>query len=64
MLTVQKLARDARTILRNRELTVDRGDRVTIAEVEGDLLDVLADTFGLQLPAGTQLPDLRGVTNR
>jgi N-hydroxyarylamine O-acetyltransferase len=64
MLTVQKLAREARTILRNTELTVDRGDRVTITDVEGDLLVVLADTFGLRLPAGTQLPDLRGVTRR
>lgn len=64
MLTVQKLAPEVRTILRNRELTVDRGDRVTITGVEGDLLDVLARTFGLRLPAGTHLPDLRGVTSR
>jgi N-hydroxyarylamine O-acetyltransferase len=59
-LVVQKLAQDARTSLRNRELIVDRGDGVTIRAVaDADLLDALAETFDLHLPPGTplRLPD-------
>ena len=61
-LVVQKLARDARTSLRNRELVVDRGDAVTTRAVEGtDILAALAETFDLRLPAGTRLTLPEGV---
>ncbi len=61
-LVVQKLAQDARTSLRNRELVVDRGDAVTTRAVEDvDLLAALADTFNLRLPAGTRFTLKEGV---
>ena len=46
---------DARTILRDRELTVDDGTTVSTRHLadEGEVLQVLADTFGLAFPAGT-----------
>lgn len=55
-LAVQRGGPEARLILRNRELTIDRGD-VTDARVIADhdeLLRVLADSFGLSFPAGTR----------
>ena len=61
-LVVQKLAQDARTMLRNRELVVDRGDAVTTRAVDdADLLTALADTFDLRLPAGTRFTLKEGV---
>jgi len=58
-LTVQKLATDARTSLRNRELSVDRGGEVTTRIVaETDIEAALADTFGVRLPPGTRLAPL------
>ena len=50
----QRASPEARYTLRDRELTTDTGDRVgtrTIADEE--LLDVLRETFGIDLPAGT-----------
>ena len=61
-LVVQKLAQDARTSLRNRELVVDRGDAVTTRAVdEADILAALAETFDLRLPAGTRITLKEGV---
>lgn len=61
-LVVQKLAQDARTSLRNRELVVDRGDTVTTVAVdEADLLAALTDTFDLRLPDGTRFTLPQGV---
>jgi N-hydroxyarylamine O-acetyltransferase len=58
-LIVQLPTPEARYILRNRELVVDRGDgssaRRTLAG-DDELLDVLAGTFGLRFPAGTRFP--------
>jgi N-hydroxyarylamine O-acetyltransferase len=55
-LTVQKLATDARTSLRNRELSVDRGHEVTTRTVlDTDIEAALAETFDLRLPSGTRL---------
>ncbi len=56
-LIVQLPTPEARYILRNRELVVDRGGgsgtRRTLAG-DDELLDVLAGTFGLRFPAGTR----------
>ena len=55
-LAVQLGGPSGRLILRNRELTIDRGDTTT-SRVIGDhdeLLRVLADSFGLTFPAGTR----------
>jgi N-hydroxyarylamine O-acetyltransferase len=61
-LIVQKLAQDARTSLRNRELVVDRGDAVTTRAVdEAELLAALAETFDLRLPEGTRFTLKEGV---
>jgi N-hydroxyarylamine O-acetyltransferase len=53
---VQRSTPEARTILRGRELTVQRGGDTTSRELEGDeeLLRVLASTFGLDFPPGTR----------
>lgn len=55
-LTAQLPGTDARFALRNRELTVDRGDSTTSRMLADDdeLLGVLAETFGLRFPAGTR----------
>jgi N-hydroxyarylamine O-acetyltransferase len=56
MLIAQRPLPDHRVILRNRELTVDRGDtadRRVIASDE-ELLAVLAGEFDLHLPPGTR----------
>jgi len=53
---VQKLASDARTTLRNRELVVRRGsdtEKFEIADPD-QLLEVLRDRFALPFPAGTR----------
>ena len=52
---VQRPSPDARYILRGRELTIER-DAVTTRVVEEDeLLNVLRETFGIDLPPGTLL---------
>ena len=55
-LAVQLGGREARLMLRNRELTTDRGDDVTSRAVGDDdeLLRILAESFGLVFPAGTR----------
>lgn len=55
-LTAQLTLPEARTVLRNRELIVDTGTTVTTRVLAGDaeILDVLAETFGLRFPAGTR----------
>jgi N-hydroxyarylamine O-acetyltransferase len=58
-LTVQRGGPEARLILRNRELTIDRGDNDVSSRMVADddeLLRVLADSFGLAFPAGTRFP--------
>lgn len=55
-LTAQRLTPETRYVLRNRELTVDRG-HATTTRVLGDddeLLAVLAETFGLNFPPKTR----------
>ena len=53
----QRPSPEARYILRDREMTTDTGDRVTIRAVsDEELLDVLRATFGLDLPDGTTFP--------
>jgi N-hydroxyarylamine O-acetyltransferase len=56
MLTAQCVAPHARTMLRNRELTVDRGDTMTRRMLADDeeVLHVLSETFGLTFPAQTR----------
>lgn len=56
-LTVQLPTPEARHILRNRELIVDRGDQISSRVLEDDeeLLSVLADTFGITLAQGTSI---------
>jgi len=55
-LTVQLPTPDVRTMLRNRELVLDRGGTVTrrVLADDDELLAVLAETFGLRFPAGTR----------
>ena len=55
-LTAQRLTPEARYILRNRELVVDRGGETTVRHVAGEeeLMAVLANTFGLSFPPGTR----------
>jgi N-hydroxyarylamine O-acetyltransferase len=55
-LTAQRQTPEARFVLRQREFTVIRGHQTqtrTLADDE-ELLRVLADTFGLEFPAGTR----------
>jgi N-hydroxyarylamine O-acetyltransferase len=61
MLTAQLPTPEARYVLRNRELTIDRGDRVARRMVtdDGELLELLQRRFGLHLPHGARLPFLR-----
>jgi N-hydroxyarylamine O-acetyltransferase len=50
----QRPSREARYILRDRQLTIDAGDTVTSRTVpDGELLEVLRETFGIHLPDGT-----------
>lgn len=62
-LTAQLPGPETRTILRNRELIVDRGTALTtrIVQDDEDLLHVLADRFGLTFPPGTRFPVLATV---
>ena len=55
-LTAQRMTTEVRYIIRNRELIVERGDTETIRQIADDeeLLSVLAQTFGLNFPAGTR----------
>jgi N-hydroxyarylamine O-acetyltransferase len=54
-LTAQRVTPEARYILRNRELLVDRGTEMKSRMIADDeLLQVLSDPFGLQFPAGTR----------
>ena len=57
-LTVQMPTPEARWLLRNRELTVDRGGELITRPLQDDaeLLDVLASTFGLRFPPDTTFP--------
>ena len=53
---VQRPSQEARYILRDRELTIDTGDTVTTRTIaQRDVLRVLAQTFGIELPAETRL---------
>jgi N-hydroxyarylamine O-acetyltransferase len=56
-LTVQLPGPEVRHVLRDRELTQDRGSSVTTRTIGSDeaLLATLAQTFGLHLEAGTRL---------
>lgn len=55
-LTAQRPTPEARYILRNRDFSERRGDEVTTRTITDgeELLQVLAETFGLKFPAGTQ----------
>jgi N-hydroxyarylamine O-acetyltransferase len=54
-LTAQRTTPEARYLLRGRELTVARADAVSSRTLgEDELLGVLAESFGLEFPAGTQ----------
>ena len=55
-LTAQRGGPNERLFLRNRELTIDRGDDLSSRMLADDdeLLRVLADSFGLTFPAGTR----------
>jgi hypothetical protein len=60
-LTVQLPTPEARFLLRNRELTIDRGDEcVTTIVAADELLDLLASRFRLRLPSGTTFPQISG----
>ena len=58
MLTVQSMTTEAKTALRNRELTVDEGAATTMRTLADDaeVLAVLEQTFGLRVPADIKLP--------
>jgi N-hydroxyarylamine O-acetyltransferase len=57
-LAAQKPTPEARYILRNRELTIERADGAESRIVtEGELAGVLETLFGLSLPPGTVIPD-------
>jgi N-hydroxyarylamine O-acetyltransferase len=57
-LTVQLPTPEVRHLLRGRELIADRGGEIEsrIVSDEDELLQVLAETFGLRFPAGTRIP--------
>ena len=52
---VQRPSPDARYILRGRELTTETDVMTTRMIGDEELLDVLRETFGIDLPAGTKL---------
>jgi N-hydroxyarylamine O-acetyltransferase len=57
-LAVQLAGTDARYLLRNRELTVERAEAAETRTVtDAELPDLLARTFGLSVPPGTTFPD-------
>jgi N-hydroxyarylamine O-acetyltransferase len=55
-LVAQMPGPEVRLILRNRELTIDRGEtaRTRILRDQDDILAVLAESFGLNFPSGTR----------
>jgi N-hydroxyarylamine O-acetyltransferase len=55
-LTAQRLEPQVRHTLVNRELSVDRGTEISHRSLHDDdeLLQLLADTFGLRFPSGTR----------
>lgn len=54
-LTAQRMTTEMRCIIRDRELITDRGDQVSRREIaDGELLSLLAETFGLHFPEGTR----------
>ena len=57
-LTVQQPTPEARKVLRNRELAIDRGGAITRRRIADDaaLLDVLEEVFDLRFPRGTRFP--------
>jgi N-hydroxyarylamine O-acetyltransferase len=57
MVTAQRASPEARIILRNRVLTTDRGNELAtrVLADDAELVRVLADTFGLHVPAGRPL---------
>ncbi len=59
-LTAQRSTVTERIILRNRELTVDRGGPPQVRQLAGndDVENALRDRFGIELPPGVQLPEL------
>jgi N-hydroxyarylamine O-acetyltransferase len=60
-LTVQQPTPEARSILVNRELTIDQGGTTQTQTLSDDeLLRVLAERFGLHLPRRTRFPILAG----
>jgi N-hydroxyarylamine O-acetyltransferase len=56
VLTAQRLAPDVRHILRNREYSETRGTVIACRTLASDdeVLEVLAETFGLRFPAGVR----------
>lgn len=56
--TAQRVGRDVRYALRNRELITSwaEGSHAETIETNEQLLEVLAERFGIQLPAGTRFP--------
>ena len=62
-LTVQMSTPQARSALRDREFTVSTGEQLSSRTVlnEEELLRLLAETFGLDFPAGTRFR-CRGVS--
>lgn len=65
-LTAQRPTPEARFILRNRELTIDRGVDVTTREIRdhAELLEILDVHFGLQVPADASFPGVFGDRTR
>jgi N-hydroxyarylamine O-acetyltransferase len=56
LLIAQRASTDGRVTLRNRELTITRGDRTTTRVVtDGEMNDVLRDHFGIELGEGGHL---------
>jgi len=60
-LVAQRATPEARYALVNREFTIDRGAEVVTRTVADDdeLLDVLAESFGLEFPSNTRFSPLR-----
>jgi N-hydroxyarylamine O-acetyltransferase len=60
-LTAQRSTAAERMILRNRELIVDRGGPPQVEQLTGNeqVMKVLRERFGIELPTETRLPDLR-----
>ena len=56
-LTAQRVSREARHVLRNRALTIDRGIDIETRHLRSrdEVLQVLDEVFGLPLPADAPL---------